>query len=106
MDTYEFAKVNVKKGIYRHFKGKYYRVIGFGRDCNDPENGLVYYQALYGNKDYWVRPVKEFLNFVNKGDYTGYRFVKVHVSEMGMWAWFKHTVYLFFEPLMFWRSRI
>ena len=105
-DNYEFAKLNISRGIWRHFKGNHYRVLGFARDCDNPGKTLVYYQALYGDKGYWVRPLLEFTEFVTRDNYSGPRFKKVHASDMGLWRWLKYITYEFFEPAMFWRPRI
>jgi hypothetical protein len=58
----------VKPGIYRHFKGKEYEVIGTARQSETLEE-LVVYRALYDSPDFgknalWARPVKEFLEEV------------------------------------------
>ena len=44
-------------GIYRHYKGKDYRVLGLVRHSETLEE-LVYYECLYANANgqYWVRP--------------------------------------------------
>jgi hypothetical protein len=42
-------------GLYRHFKGREYRVIGLARHSETLEP-LVVYQALYGERGIWVRP--------------------------------------------------
>ena len=48
-----------KPGLYRHYKGKDYRVIGVARH-SETEELLVVYQALYGERGLWVRPAAMF----------------------------------------------
>lgn len=45
----------IKKGKYRHFKGKEYRVVGIARHSETLED-MVVYEALYGEGGLWVRP--------------------------------------------------
>ena len=47
--------VPVKKGIYRHFKGNLYEVIGMAKHSDTLEE-MVVYRALYGEGGLWVRP--------------------------------------------------
>jgi len=54
----------VKKGIYKHYKGKDYKVIGIGRHSETLEEFVVY-EALYdseefGNNAIWIRPKEMF----------------------------------------------
>ena len=51
---------SIKIGRYEHFKGKQYRVLGVGRHSESLEE-LVIYQALYGEHDFWIRPLNMFL---------------------------------------------
>ena len=45
----------IRPGRYRHYKGKEYRVLFLARH-SETEEWLVVYQALYGERGYWVRP--------------------------------------------------
>ena len=45
----------IKKGIYRHFKGNLYEVIGIAQHSETLEE-MVVYKALYDNGSLWVRP--------------------------------------------------
>lgn len=63
---------NVKKGLYRHFKGenKIYEVLGTAMHT-ETEEELVIYRALYDDKmikngDMFARPIKMFLEEVPK----------------------------------------
>jgi hypothetical protein len=50
-------------GIYRHYKGQRYRVLGTARHSETLEE-LVVYQALYGEYGLWVRPAAMFAETV------------------------------------------
>lgn len=57
----------LKPGLYRHYKGKLYNVIGIANHSETLEK-LVVYRALYDNCDLWVRPLAMFLETVeNEG---------------------------------------
>jgi hypothetical protein len=45
----------IKPGLYRHFKGKQYRVL-FVAAHSETLEPMVVYQALYGELGMWVRP--------------------------------------------------
>lgn len=53
----------VKLGIYEHFKGKRYRVIGVAKHSETLED-VVVYQKLYDDRGLWVRPLAMFLEDV------------------------------------------
>ena len=59
---------NVKPGIYKHFKGKLYEVIGVARHSETLEELVVYrvlyYDERFGKNALWVRPKKMFLEHV------------------------------------------
>lgn len=46
-------------GIYRHYKGQRYRVLGTAHHSETMEP-VVVYQALYGDHGLWVRPATMF----------------------------------------------
>jgi len=50
-------------GIYRHYKGQRYRVLGTARHSETMEE-VVVYQALYGDYGLWVRPAVMFCETV------------------------------------------
>ena len=52
-----------RPGRYRHYKGNEYRVIGLARHT-ETEEPLVVYQALYGGRGLWVRPVAMWIETV------------------------------------------
>jgi len=45
-----------KPGVYRHFKGNYYRLL-FVAGHSETREPMAVYQALYGTRGYWVRPL-------------------------------------------------
>ena len=51
--------MKIRKGRYRHYKGKDYQVIAIARHSETLEE-MVVYRALYGKKQLWVRPAKMF----------------------------------------------
>jgi hypothetical protein len=63
----------IKLGRYRHFKGMEYEVIGVAKHSETLEP-MVIYQALYGEKEIWVRPASMWNETVDKDGYRGPRF--------------------------------
>ena len=56
----EERKIKIGKK-YRHFKGKEYLVLHLARHSETLEE-MVVYQALYGERGIWVRPLEMFLS--------------------------------------------
>lgn len=50
-------------GIYRHYKGNEYRVIGVATHSETDEQ-LVIYEGLYDGGGLWARPLEMFLETV------------------------------------------
>ncbi len=65
--------MELKPGIYRHFKGNRYRLLFVAKDSETLEP-MVVYQALYGACGYWVRPAKMWNEIVDRDGYHGPRF--------------------------------
>jgi hypothetical protein len=53
----------IKIGKYEHYKGKQYEVLGIAKHSETLEEFVVY-KALYGEGQFWVRPVRMFLEEV------------------------------------------
>ena len=69
--------MTIVSGIYQHFKGGRYEVIGVARHTETNEE-LVVYRALEGDTDLKVRPLVMFCEEVSYPDGTiGPRFLKV-----------------------------
>jgi hypothetical protein len=53
----------IRAGLYEHYKGQRYEVLGLARH-SETEEELVVYRALYGEKGLWVRPYGMFVEEV------------------------------------------
>jgi len=56
----------IQAGVYRHYKGNTYQVIGLAKH-SETEEDLVVYRALYGAFGLWVRPLDIFCEKVEIG---------------------------------------
>lgn len=67
----------LKLGLYQHYKGNFYHVIGLSRHSETLEM-LVVYQALYEDYGLWVRPLDLFLGTVEKNGqiFPRFKFIK------------------------------
>jgi len=54
-------------GVYEHYKGKRYEVIGIARHSETMEE-LAVYKQLYGDGALWVRPLAMFTECVEVED--------------------------------------
>lgn len=62
---------------FQHFKGGHYRYVRTAFDSETKER-MVIYQALYGDKQYWVRPEKMFFETVNRDGRKIARFTEMN----------------------------
>lgn len=65
--------MELKKGKYRHFKGKEYELLEVATHSETLEQ-MVVYRALYGERGIWVRPASIWSETVEKDGYSGPRF--------------------------------
>lgn len=63
----------IKLGLYQHYKGPFYRVMDVATH-SETQEPLVIYQALYGEKGTWARPMSMFVETVNVGGKEKARF--------------------------------
>ena len=72
--------MKIKLGKYKHYKGKFYEVIGLARHSETLEE-LVVYKALYktkfGKNSLWVRPKAMFFEKIKMGKVYVQRFKPV-----------------------------
>ena len=68
--------MDLKKGIYQHYKGKYYEVLHLARH-SETEEWMVVYKTLYDEEGIWVRPYEMFVEDVNVKGKTVKRFTFV-----------------------------
>lgn len=67
----------IKPGAkYRHFKGKEYLVLYQAKHSETLED-MVVYQALYGERGIWVRPLSMFLEKVEVNGKMVERFMEI-----------------------------
>jgi hypothetical protein len=76
LPEFSAAANSLKRGLYRHFKGGEYEVIGVGRSSIDAAEELVIYRNI-GTDELWIRPLVDFLAIVERDGYTGPRFTYV-----------------------------
>lgn len=66
----------IKPGIYEHYKGSQYELITIANHSETLEK-MVVYRALYGEGEYWVRPLSmwEELVEVNGEKVSRFRYI-------------------------------
>ena len=71
--------MELKPGLYRHFKGNLYRLLYVAKHSETLEP-MVVYQALYGEMGIWVRPAAMWNEWVDRDDYHGPQFYSVDIN--------------------------
>ena len=65
---------------YRHFKGNIYRVLHIAKHSETFED-MVVYQAMYGERGIWVRPLAMFKEEIERDGKTVRRFSPISSEE-------------------------
>ncbi len=68
--------MELKPGLYCHFKGNLYRLLYVAKDSETLEP-MVVYQALYGEQGIWVRPAAMWNEHIDRDGYSGPRFFPI-----------------------------
>jgi len=66
----------ITAGTYQHFKGNFYEVLMIAKHSETQEDYVVY-QALYGKKGRWIRPLAMFDEMVEFEGQTVKRFTYI-----------------------------
>lgn len=66
--------MELRLGIYRHYKGNEYEVLGVGKHTETLE-GLVFYRSM-DNNNLWARPLDMFKECVPGTDKLRFEFVR------------------------------
>jgi hypothetical protein len=74
----------ISTGIYRHYKGQHYQVLGLARH-SETEEYLVVYRCLYGDHSVWVRPYTMFTETIMISGVEVSRFQFVQSTDDSSW---------------------
>jgi len=72
--------MSIAPGLYRHYKGGLYRLIGIASHSETLEE-MVVYRALYGERGLWVRPRSMWDETVTVGGVPQPRFARLPEEE-------------------------
>lgn len=73
---------SIDRGIYQHYKGAHYEVLGCALHSETTEE-MVVYRALYGDYGLWVRPLSMFCESVHTDSGSQPRFKLLHLFSHG-----------------------
>lgn len=73
------SEITPEPGLYRHYKGNDYEVLGTATHSETAER-LVVYRPCYGAGDLWVRPLAMFMETVRVDGVQRPRFARIGVS--------------------------
>jgi hypothetical protein len=71
----------IQPGLYRHYKGREYDVLGVGQHTETNEVVVIYRPTYQSEVAYWVRPYAMFTDSVVVNGETVRRFTKLDTHE-------------------------
>ncbi len=74
--SFELASDALRPGLYRHFKGREYRLLHIALHSETLEP-MVVYQAMYGARGIWVRPASMWSEFIVRNGVETQRFTRI-----------------------------
>ncbi|MBL4585124.1 MAG: DUF1653 domain-containing protein [Pseudomonadales bacterium] len=69
--------MTIQTGLYQHFKGNRYEVLGVVKHSETQEDHVLY-KALYGEGGLWIRPLDMFVETIER---EGKRFKRFQFIE-------------------------
>lgn len=63
LNPFSMEAQGLRLGVYEHYKGLRYEVLGVGRHTETLEE-IVIYRSLYGTNDLWARPLSMFIESI------------------------------------------
>ena len=61
----KMKKMQIPLGIYRHFKGNLYEAVAIAKHSETLEE-MVVYRALYGEGEFWIRPLSLWMEQIER----------------------------------------
>lgn len=74
------SKTTMEGKYYRHFKGNIYRVLHIAKHSETLED-MVVYQAMYGERGIWIRPLSMFEEVIERDGKAFRRFSPITKEE-------------------------
>jgi hypothetical protein len=78
----------MQTGIYQHYKGPKYEVLGQAQH-SETEEAVVIYRALYGDFGLWGRPLAMFQETVNVDGQNISRFQLIEAQEIELGSFYQ-----------------
>lgn len=71
--------MGLENGVYQHYKGNLYEVLGVATHSETEEPHVVY-KTLYGDYSLWIRPLSMFIETVEVDGHSVPRFAFVELA--------------------------